>query len=157
MSFLDMDERLIDIAGKVEVVCSPYVDAKEFPEGVDVTLVEGSVSTDEDVEKIHWIRSRTRILVALGDCAINGNVPAMRNAFGVDAVFRQAYLTNVVQGQVPADRVPQLLEAVRPVHEVVPVDVFVPGCPPSADTIHYVLAELIEGRMPDLGARVRFG
>jgi NAD-reducing hydrogenase small subunit len=78
MSFLDLDERLIELAEKVDVVYSPLVDAKEFPPGVDVTLVEGSVSSTSDLEKIRRVRERTRILVSLGDCAVTGNVPAMR-------------------------------------------------------------------------------
>jgi NAD-reducing hydrogenase small subunit len=158
MSILDMDERLIDIAAKADVVFGPYVDAREFPENVDVTLVEGAVSSEEDLHKIRMIRSRTKILVALGDCAINGNVPAMRNPFGLDAVFARGYLEEPnLQPQVPCEVVPKLLPVVRPIHEFVAVDVFIPGCPPAADTIFYALAELAEGRMPDLSDRVKFG
>ncbi len=90
MSFLDMDQRLLDLAPLIELVYSPLVDHKEFPEGVDVTLVEGSVSTDEEIVKIRKIRQRTKILIALGDCAVTGNVPAMRNPFGTEAVFDRA-------------------------------------------------------------------
>ena len=158
MSFLDMDERLLDIAPLIELVYSPLVDHKEFPADVDVTLVEGSVSTNEEVEKIRTIRKRTKILVALGDCAVTGNVPAMRNAFGTEAVFDRAYNDNAeIQKQRPTKYLPTLLERVRPVHEVVKVDVFVPGCPPPADAIHYVVSELLAGRQPDPGSMTRFG
>ncbi len=129
-----------------------------YPENVDVALVEGAVSSEEDLDKIRMIRDRTRILVALGDCAINGNVPAMRNPFGIDNVFARAYLEEPnLQPQVPHEVVPKLLPVVRPIHEFVTVDLFVPGCPPSADTIYHVLAELAEGRMPDLADRIKFG
>src|SRR5207342_634376 len=94
MSFLDMDERLIDLADKIDLVYSPLVDAKEFPADVDVTLVEGSVSTTEELEKIRRIRERTKILVALGDCAVTGNVPSMRNWFDTKAVCDRAYREN---------------------------------------------------------------
>jgi len=158
MSFLDMDERLLDIAPLIDLVYSPLVDNKEFPEGVDVTLVEGSVSTDEDIVKIRKIRSRTKILVALGDCAVTGNVPAMRNPFETEAVFDRAYNENAaIQKQKPTMYLPTLLDRVRPVHEVVKVDVFVPGCPPPADAIFQVVSDLLAGRTPNPGAVTRFG
>ena len=82
MSFLDMDERLLELGQRADLVYSPLVDAKEYPEGVDVCLVEGAVSSDEDLAKIKAIRDRTRILVAFGDCAVTSNVPGMRNPIG---------------------------------------------------------------------------
>jgi NAD-reducing hydrogenase small subunit len=158
MSFLDMDERLVELGAQFELVYSPLVDTKTYPELVDVALVEGAVSTDEDEHKIKLIREHTRILVALGDCAVTGNVPIMRNAFPVEALFERAYKeTATIQKQNPADHLPTLLKRARPVHEVVLVDVHVPGCPPSADTIHAVLTELLAGRTPDVAALTRFG
>lgn len=158
MSFLDMDERLIELSAQFDLVYSPLVDFKIYPAHVDIALVEGSVSTDEDEHKIKLVRSRTGTLVSLGDCAVTGNVPAMRNAFPLDAVFDRAYKENAtIQQQNPAERLPTLLPRVRPVHEVIPVDVCVPGCPPTADTIFTVLTELLAGRMPDVAALSRFG
>jgi NAD-reducing hydrogenase small subunit len=158
MSFLDMDERLLELAPRIDLVYSPLVDAKEFPPGVDVTLVEGAVSSEEDDRRIRVIRERTRLLVSLGDCAVTANVPSMRNLFGVEALMRHVYIDNVsLQPQIPKDELPPLLPRVRPVHAVVTVDVFIPGCPPSADTIHFALSELLAGRMPDFGTSVRFG
>jgi NAD-reducing hydrogenase small subunit len=158
MSFLDIDERIIELAERVDVVYSPLVDAKEFPSGVDVTLVEGAVSSDEDLHRIQVVRERTKTLVALGDCAVTSNVPGMRNNFSVDDIFKRAYFENAERGQQkPTLSIPTLLPRVRPVHEVVPVDVFVPGCPPPADVIYYALVELLEGRVPDLTGQTRFG
>lgn len=158
MSFLDMDERLIALADQVDLVYSPLVDAKEFPSGVDVTLVEGAVSSTEDDRRIRLIRDRTRLLVSLGDCAVTANVPSLRNPLGVEAIMHRAYIENVtLQPQIPQEDLPALLPSVRPVHAVVTVDVFIPGCPPSADTIYFAMSELLAGRLPDFGSRVRFG
>jgi len=158
MSFLDIDERILELAGRADLVYSPLVDAKKYPDEVDIVLVEGSVSTDEDLEKLRLVRSRTKTLVSLGDCAVTGNVPAMRNPFGPKAALEQSYVENTSgEGDVPTEDLPTLLETVRPLHEVVEVDVFVPGCPPPADAIWYVLTELLEGRAPDPLTMTRFG
>lgn len=159
MSFLDLDERLIALLERVELVYGPLVDAKTFPEAVDVTLVEGAVSTRDDLERIHLVRERTRVLVALGDCAVTANVPSMRNRLPAEAVLGRAYVENVQRnpGTVFDAVVPALLDRARPVHDVVSVDVHVPGCPPSADTIGWVLEELLAGRIPDVASRTRFG
>ena len=158
MSFLDIDEKLLELAAKIDVVFSPLVDHKEFPNNVDVTLVEGAVSSDEDLKKIRRIRSKTKILIALGDCAVTGNVPSMRNHFDTNAILRRAYVENrTVGGRIPDVDLPALLPEVRPVHEIVRVDYFLPGCPPPADVIHFLVDELVEGRSPDLEHRTRFG
>jgi NAD-reducing hydrogenase small subunit len=158
MSFLDLDERLLAVADRIEVVYSPLVDNKIFPDKVDVTLVEGAVSSVEDLEKIKHIRANTKILISLGDCAVTSNVPSMRNPVGRQAILNRAYIENAArQNQIPSEEVPELLPQARPVHEFVKVDLFMPGCPPPADTIFYVVSELLEGRMPDLGTKVRFG
>jgi NAD-reducing hydrogenase small subunit len=158
MSFLDMDERLLEIAKQVELVYSPLVDRKDFPELVDITLVEGAVSSEDDLAKIKKIRAHTNTLVSLGDCAITSNVPGMRNLFGVQAALDRAYVETVATPKVPEYGViPKLLDRVRPVHEVVPVDVYLPGCPPSADLIFRTLQDLVAGRTPDGHETVRFG
>ncbi len=158
MSFLDMDERLIELSSQFDLVFSPLVDFKTFPEDVDITLVEGAISSDEDEHKIKLIRQRTKMLIAMGDCAITTNVPGMRNSFGSKTILDHAYFdTADLQKQVPTVAVPKLIEKVRPVHEVVPVDVYLPGCPPSADTFYTVLTDLLAGRTPDIASLTRFG
>ncbi len=158
MSFLDIDERILALAEKADLVYSPLVDAKIFPEEVDITLVEGSVSNEDDLHKIQIVREHTKTLISLGDCAVTANVPAMRNPFFTKEVYDRAYRENVTfDPGTPNQVVPRLLPFARPVHEIVPVDVFVPGCPPSAEVIFYVLTELLEGRTPELSAKTRFG
>ncbi len=158
MSLLDMDDRLLELAGKMDLVFSPLVDAKVFPENVDVTLVEGSVGNSEDLHKIQVARKNSRILVSLGDCAVTANVPSMRNSFGPKMVLERAYVENATLNPGPPQGdIPVLLPASRPLHEIVTIDVFVPGCPPSADVIYYVINELIEGRCPSLMDKSRFG
>ena len=158
MSFLDIDERLLTLGESADLVYSPLVDAKIFPEDVDVTLVEGAVSSEEDLRKIQMVRTRTKTLVSLGDCAVTANVPSMRNPFPTKAVYDRAYRENAtLDPGIPDQVVPRLLPRARPIHEFVPVDVFVPGCPPSADTIFYVVSELLAGRQPSLSPKTRFG
>jgi NAD-reducing hydrogenase small subunit len=155
MSLLDMDERLLEIAERADIVYSPLVDTKEYPADVDVCLVEGAVSSEDDLHRIRLVRERTKTLVSFGDCAVTANVPGMRNPIGVRPLLERAYLENVTLGpRIPLDVVPALLPTARPVHRVVNVDVFLPGCPPSADLIYRSLVDLLEGRTPDTtGAR----
>jgi NAD-reducing hydrogenase small subunit len=158
MSFLDMDERLLELGQRADLVYSPLVDRKDYPEGVDICLVEGAVSSEDDLEKIRTIRARTRILVSFGDCAVTSNVPGMRNPIGPAPLLERAYVENATLNPgVPSEVVPRLLPASLPVHRVVQVDVFLPGCPPSADLIYHILDELLEGRMPDTARIARFG
>ena len=158
MSILDMDERLLELSAKFDLVFSPLVDFKTYPDWVDVALVEGAISSVEDERKIAHIRKHTTFLIAMGDCAVTGNVPAMRNAFGPEPILQRAYYENAtIQRQTPCVLVPQLLQVVRPVHEFVKVDMYLPGCPPSADTFYTVLSELLDGRIPDVASLSRFG
>ncbi len=157
MSFLDLDERLLDLSKLVDIKASPIVDIKfdQMPE-VDVGIVEGCVNNDEEAEHLRHLRDRCKILIALGDCAIMGNVPALRNQFRLADCLTRGYVdTESTQiGEIPSDPVlPQLLARARPLQEVVKVDVSIPGCPPDADTIWYALTELLAGRMPQWNER----
>lgn len=158
MSFLDIDERLLQVADRIELVYSPLVDNKVFPDDVDVTFLEGAVTNDDDLHKVQLVRSKSKLIVALGDCAVTANVPAMRNNFSLDELYSRAYLENVTtQAQIPQENIPPLLDRTRPIHEVVKVDLHVPGCPPHPDHIFFVIAELLEGRVPELANLTRFG
>jgi NAD-reducing hydrogenase small subunit len=157
MSFLDMDERLLEIAARADLVYSPLIDIKDYPDYVDFCLVEGAVASEDDLVKIRKLREHTGTLISFGDCAVTANVPAMRNPIGPRPLLERAYLENAtINRQIPLDVVPALLPMARPVHRVVKVDVFLPGCPPSADLIYGVLVDLLEGRTP-VTTGARFG
>ena len=162
MSFLDLDERLFELAKHVDIVYSPVVDVKEYPEGVDVALIEGAVSADEHVAKAKLIRERTAVVIAFGDCAVTANVPAMRNPLGgKDVVLQRSYVELAdLQPQIPEDPpLPVLLDRVTPLHNVIDVDIHMPGCPPPAARIRAVLEQLVAGDEPRLVGRelLKFG
>jgi NAD-reducing hydrogenase small subunit len=162
MSFLDLDEFLIDLAGKVDIVYSPFIDVKEYPEGVDVVLVEGAVANEEHLAFIRRVRQRTRTLISLGDCAVTGNVTALRNPLGSALpVLTRVYQENGdLNAAIPAEAgiLPPLLDRVTPVHTVVDVDFYIPGCPPPAPRIRAVLEQLIAGEPLHLdGREIKFG
>jgi NAD-reducing hydrogenase small subunit len=158
MSLLDMDAAIISLAQKIDIVYGPLVDAQEFPEDVDVTLVEGAVSSQDDVNKLQKIRQRTDLLISLGDCAVTGNVPAMRNSIPVNKLLQRVYVEGAQEGKVvPTDGVPPLLKQARPLREFVKVDLCLPGCPPPAKTIATVISDLVDGRKREAGLVVKFG
>ena len=158
MSLLDIDEGILAVARKADLVYGPLVDAQEFPEGVDVTLVEGAVSSQEDMKVVQLVRKRSRMIVALGDCAVTSNVSAMRNSVPLKKLLERIYIDGVDEKPgVPTQGVPPLLRHAVPVHEVVKVDLHIPGCPPKAEAIMHVITELLAGRKPDLTSKVKFG
>jgi len=159
MSFLDQDERLIDLAKKITLVYSPIADVKEFPENVDVTLIEGAVANEEQLAMLKKVRSRTKVLISLGDCAVTGNVTALRNSWhhSDQAILERAYKDPADLNAAIPTAVPKLLIKAHPLHEMIKVDFYIPGCPPSADLINYVLVELLAGRTPMMEGRSKYG
>jgi len=152
MSFLDLDEAVIDILNLVEFTRCPLTDIKEFQD-VDVGIVEGSVGNIEEEVTLKELREHCKILMAWGDCACFGGVCAMRSSFDKDDVLRRGYIEteSTDEGTIPGPPgVPALLEMVKPANQVVKVDCYVPGCPPDSKTIHYALTELLAGRVPVL-------
>jgi NAD-reducing hydrogenase small subunit len=154
MSILDIDERILQVVELVDLRSTPITDLKEpDEEGVDVGILEGGINNTYNEEVAKKMRERCKILVALGDCAVFGGVPAMRNFVGVDAALKRAYIeaeSNDKEGKIPSSPELAVMTRVRAVHEVVPVDLHIPGCPPDADVIFYALTELAQGRIPDI-------
>jgi NAD-reducing hydrogenase small subunit len=157
MSLLDLDEGMLSLAQNADLVYSPLVDAAEFPENVDVTLVEGAVSSQEDAARLRMVRARSRVVVALGDCATTGNVPAMRNVLPVQRILQRVYLEGAdFSPVIPSVGVPPLLPQARPAREFVKIDLHLPGCPPQPKAILAAIGELLQGRIPK-PAEVKFG
>ncbi len=157
MSFLDIDERIVELVKHVDILFSPIVDTKvaDMPQ-VDVGIVEGCVNNSDQEHELKMLRERCKVLIALGDCAVTGNIPTLRNQFPLEDVlsrgFEQTESTKIPI--IPNDPVvPPLRPKAQPLQEVVKVDLHIPGCPPDADTIWFALTELLAGRVPQLNEK----
>ncbi len=152
MSLLDIDERIVGLLDAVEFTSSPVTDLKHPPEdGVTVGILTGALSNTHNIQVAKQMRERCQILIAVGDCATFGGIVAMRNMVGTEAALKRAYLETetTVDGLIPDS--PELgkpLDLVTGVDKVVKVDLFIPGCPPSADALFYAISELLAGRVP---------
>jgi len=158
MSFLDLDEKLIELFAVADLVYSPIADIKEFPHDVDVTLVEGAVANVDHLELVRDIRERSRIVVSFGDCAVTGNVTSLRNRLEVEDLLHQVYHEG--PGKAPRggdmDRiVPALVPRVVPLHQVIPVEAFIPGCPPDPARIWAAVSALLAGKPVELDESMR--
>lgn len=161
MSFLDMDDHLFDLAELGDLVFSPLIDVKEFPANVDATLIEGAVANVDNLELLKKARECSKVLIAFGDCAVTGNVTAMRNPLGSALpVLKRSYLDErALHPQYPRElpMVPPLLDKVVPIHHVVSVDYFLPGCPPHPNLIFQVMQDVLSGRVPNLLGKFHYG
>lgn len=158
MSLLDLGEFLVGLADRLELVYSPLVDAKQFPQGVDVALIEGAVANLENLELLQQIRKNAKLVVSFGDCAITGNVTSLRNFFKVEDLLTSVYQAG--PGSVPrsgedGDLLPELLPRVVPLHQVVEVDAFIPGCPPDPERILAVISAVLNGEPIQLAEEMR--
>ncbi len=154
MSLLDIDERFLQLIELVEFNRSPLTDIKHC-DPCDIGLIEGGVCNAENVHVLREFRKNCKVLVALGACAVNGGLPAQRNHLDLHTILEEVYHTApglAAGSQIPDDpELPLLLNKVHPIHEVVKIDYFLPGCPPSGDAIWKFLTDLIAGRTPHLG------
>ena len=162
MSFLDMDEFLFDFAERATLVYSPIADVKEFPQDVDVTLVEGAIANEDNLELALEVRANSKVVVSFGDCAVTGNVTAMRNPLGDPLeILTAVYVDSPDRdGVIPSEEgiVPPLMPQVLPVHQVIQVDAYLPGCPPPADRIRRAVLALLDGEpLTDRGNDIQFG
>ena len=151
MSILDIDERILKLVELVEFNKSPIDDIKRFTKPVDVGLIEGGCCNSENVHVLRDFRKNCKVLVALGECAIMGGLPALRNSIPLKECLDEAYLNSPTAEPesriIPNDEdLPIILDRVYPCHEIVKIDYFLPGCPPSADLIWEAVTALVEGR-----------
>ncbi len=156
MSFLDLDELLIDLVDKVDIVYGPLVDYKEFPQDVDICLVEGAVTNVENLELAREIRTNSKIVISFGDCAVTGNVTSMRNRIPVKDLLTAVY--HQAQAPIGAESLkvlPALLKKALPLHQAIKVDVYLPGCPPDPERIATAVTALLEGRQVELNPQMR--
>jgi len=153
MSLLDIDEKIIDLIELVDFDKSPIDDIKKFTGPVDIGLIEGGCSTQENVEVLRSFRKHCKILISVGECANTGGIPHLRNMIPLRECMEEAYLKgpSVVDGVIPNDPdIPLILDKVYPVHEVVKIDYWLPGCPPRAETFWAALTALLKGEEPKL-------
>ncbi len=153
MSFLDIDERIVELVQKVTLTATPVTDLKHpAKEGVTVGILEGAINNSTGEHVARQMRERSAVLIALGDCAVFGGVPTMRNCVGIDEALKRAYIESesTVDGTIPHHEDIAVMQETRAIDQVVPVDIYLPGCPPSADAIYHVLSELLAGRKPEL-------
>lgn len=154
MSLLDLDEALVAVLEQVALTVTPITDRKDyrFPR-VDLGIIEGGVGNEEH-EEIAWnLRQKAKIIVSLGDCAVFGGINTLRNTIPTAELLRCGFVENAstVDGRIPnAETLPRLLDQVLPVNAVIPVDAYLPGCPPSAEVIAFALTEFLKGRLPAL-------
>jgi len=155
MSLLDLDERIVDLLALVDLVYSPVADIKKFPEGVDVTLVEGACCNSDNIHMAREIRLKSKQVVSFGDCAITGNVPGMRNRLKVENILSEVYADGPGPAPPAQGGLPVLLAKVLPLHQVIPVDVYLPGCPPSPERIWLAVTAMLKGEPVELPAEMR--
>jgi NAD-reducing hydrogenase small subunit len=158
MSFLDLGEHLLELAERAELVYGPFTDIKEFPAGVDITVVEGSINTTENLELFRKIRAHTKVVVSYGDCAVTGNVSSLRNVFTTEEVLAQSYGQTAEgrpYGNAASRVLPQLLPKSYPLHHILPVDAFIPGCPPDPERTWPALLALLRGEKVELAPQDR--
>ena len=150
MSVLDIDERILELVKLIDFDKSPVDDIKEFTGQCAVGLIEGGCCNQENVEVLRNFRENCDVLVALGDCATMGGIPAMRNGVPLQECMDEAYRNGPTvynpSGQIPNDpELPLILDKVYPADEVVKIDVHLPGCPPPADAIWAAVVALLQG------------
>jgi len=156
MSFLDIDERILRLVELVDFGKSPITDIKTFTQQYDIGIIEGGCCNSENVHILQEFRKHCKILISLGECAIMGGLPAMRNGIPMKELFEEAYCDGPTVGLnqekiIPNDKeLPIVLDRVYPAHEVVKIDYFLPGCAPRADLIWEALTALLEGRELEL-------
>jgi len=155
VALVSLHEKLLELLKNAELVHSYILtDEKEIPENIDLGIVEGSVRTTHNEEKVKELRDKTKILVALGSCSCFGGVQGLGNVYNVETLLTKVYKQTVttVEGLIPTKDLPEVFK-VKPVTEVVKVDYMIPGCPPEVESIAEVLTAIVQGKTPTLPAK----
>lgn len=148
MSLLDIDLGILDVIELVEFNKSPLTDIKKFTERCDIGLIEGGCCNTDNVEVLREFRKNCDILVSVGECAIWGGLPAMRNTVPLEECLNEAYLNSMTSEEgetiIPNhEDIPKILNKVYSNHEVVKIDYHIPGCPPNANHIWNVVKHIL--------------
>ena len=157
MSLLDIDTDLLEVIELIDLDRSPLTDIKHISGRCDLGLIEGGCGTDENVHVLREFREQCDVLVAVGECAIWGGLPAMRNMVPLDECLREAYVRagDPEPQQIPSDEdLPAMLDRVYACSEVVPVDYYIPGCPPGAPMMWQFIASILTGASTSLIGKV---
>jgi len=173
VAVLDVEEKILDVAGFFDLVFWPcamdfkYQDVEAMPDGsIDLCLFNGAIRTSENEHMAHVLRAKSKVLVAFGSCAMDGCIPGLANLTTREAIFQTAYHETpstvnpdgvrplphvaVAEGEL---EIPEFYESVRTLGQTVPVDYFIPGCPPQPPQILAVLGAVMQGaELPPPGA-----
>lgn len=141
LSLLDCEEELLEVADAIEIAFFPEATRRTLPGPYDVSLVEGSISTPEDLERIQHIRDQSTYLVTIGACATAGGIQALRNYRDIGEVVAEVYAR------------PEYIDTLDksvPIGEHVRVDFELRGCPINKRQLLQTIVSLVNGRAPTL-------
>ena len=182
IAVLNIGDKILDVDAIFDIAFWPvaadfkYEDVRNYPDGyIDLCLFNGAIRNSENEEMAHLLRQKSKVLVAFGSCAYEGCIPALSNFTTKEATYRAVYLENPStdnpDGTLPQEvtkvpegelDIPVFYNTVKALDQVVPVDYYIPGCPPEPHQIWAVLqvvvAALTEGaELPPAGSIVGAG
>jgi F420-non-reducing hydrogenase small subunit len=172
IAVLDINEKILDVIAIADILFWPvaidtkYKDVEAMEDkSIDVCFFNGSIRTTEQEHLAKLLRKKSKILVAFGACAVNGGIPGLANVANREEVFKVAYLDNpstenpkkitpktevkVKEGTLT---LPEFCDTVKSLNQVVDVDYFLPGCPPTPDMIMTAVGAIAENKLPPKGS-----
>ena len=173
-AILDTHEKILDLAAAANILFWPialdfkYHDVEAMPDKhIDVTLFHGAIRNSENEHLARLLRAKSKVLVAFGTCAHIGGIPSLANLFDRRQIFQRVYhdspSTVNPEGIEPQPRtampegeltIPEFYDTVRPLADLVDVDYYVPGCPPTPTQIWNVVQAIVSGQLPAKGSVV---
>jgi F420-non-reducing hydrogenase small subunit len=166
--------KILDVAEAFDIVLWPcimdfkYKDVEALPDkSIDLCLFNGAIRNSEQEYMAHLLREKSKVLVAFGACAYTGGIPGLANVSNREDIFQRVYdetpstvnaggVRPQLSYRVPEGELtlPEFYDSVRTLAQVVPVEYFVPGCPPVREQVEGVLQAVVEGRLPAPGSVV---